>query len=86
MKTALVLAVAFLILALPASAQVRRYYSTAPRNPVIVRTPPSSSMGAAGVSAPTTSSSKSMYPTPIKKFYDPLTRDPTDRNPNLRSR
>jgi hypothetical protein len=27
-----------------------------------------------------------MYPTPIKKYYDPLTYDPTIRNPNLRKR
>ena len=83
MKNAVLLATAVLILASPASAQVRRY-STAPRNPVIIRTPPSSSIGTAGVSAPTTTSQKPMYPTAIKKYYDPLTHDPTIRNPNLR--
>lgn len=83
MKRAILAVGAVLSFVCPASAQMR-YYSTAPRNPVIIRTPPSSAMGAAGVSAPTTSSNKSMYPSPIKKQYDPLWRDPTVRNQNLR--
>jgi hypothetical protein len=84
MKTALSLAVAILFLASPASAEVRRFSSPGSRNPVIVRTPPSSAYGAAGISAPTTKSNRSMYPTPIKKYYDPLMPDPTITNPNLR--
>ncbi|HVZ05311.1 hypothetical protein [Hyphomicrobium sp.] len=83
MKRAILVILGILVFACPASAQMRRY-STAPRNPQIIRTPPSSAMGAAGISAPTTSSTKSMYPAPIKKYYDPLNRDPTIRNPNLR--
>lgn len=86
MKTALSIAVAVLFLASPASAQVRRFSSPNARNPVIVRTPPSSAYGAAGISAPTTKSNRPMYPTPIKKFYDPFMPDPTITNPDLRKR
>jgi hypothetical protein len=32
---------------------------------------------------PTTSSTTSMYPKPIKRYYDPFFRNPTARNPNL---
>ena len=85
MKTALLIAVGVVFLASPVSAQIRRH-SSAPRNPVIVRTPPSSGFGAAGISAPTTGSKKPMYPTPIKKIYDPMMPDPTITNPNLRKR
>jgi hypothetical protein len=85
MKNAVLAALVLLLFAAPASAQMRRY-STATRNPTIVRTPPSSALGAAGISAPTTSSYKPMYPKAITKYHDPRSYDPTFRNQNLRRR
>jgi hypothetical protein len=82
MKNAILAAVMLVLFASPALAQARRY-TTPPRNPVIVRTPPSSAFGAAGASTPTTSSQKSMYPKPIEKKYEPGTYDPTIRNQKL---
>jgi hypothetical protein len=72
-----------LVFVSPAYAQTTTRRPVAPPNPVIVRTPPSSQIGA-GLSAPSTSSITPTYPAPIKNHYDPLRPDPTMRNPNLR--
>jgi hypothetical protein len=70
--------------AAPAFAQVRMNNRTQTNsNPTMVRIPPSSIPGS-GLSQSTTSSTKSMYPNPIKQDYSPNDIDPTARNPDLR--
>lgn len=81
MRTILAVA-AILVFAVPAEAQRTTRRPVAPPNPTIVRNPPSMNQPA-GPSVPTTSSTTSMYPKPIKRRYDPFFRNPTARNQNL---
>lgn len=70
-------------LAGPACAQMRFNPTQTDTNSAMVRIPPSSLPGA-GLSGPATSSTKSTYPKPIRREYDPNFIDPTARNRNLR--
>lgn len=85
MKKALLLISVAMLSASPAFAQTRRHPSAkAPAGPMI-KVPPSTypGVGTAGtVPSPTTST----YPKPITQTYDPFFNDPTQRNPNLRTR
>lgn len=81
MKAILAIA-AILAFALSAHAQTVRRRPVAPPNPTIIRNPPSLS-APQGPGVPTTTSTTSMYPKPIKKDYNPFFRNPTVRNPNL---
>ena len=80
-KTVLAVA-AILTFALPGYAQAARRRPVAPPDPTIIRNPPSMSTPK-GPEVPTTSSTTSVYPKPIKRDYDPFFRNPTARNPNL---
>jgi len=81
-RTVLTAAAIMMAVSVPVQAQGISKWPAAPRNPMIIKNPPSMNQ-IPGPTVPTTSSTTSMYPKPIKRPNDPYFRNPTARNQNL---